>query len=243
LFVGLFTSIKYIVTPTKTKKQSQDKVVCVSLTCLEVKKEHTHKQDVKKPIEKKVEKRIEKPKKVLKKVEKKEIKKQPIPKKKQIIKKKVIHHKKVETKPKKIQKPKQQIDTVEKKVVKNIKPTPIKTEPKKIDTSTDTAVVKKQQTKKSIHNNYINNNLALIQKMLQENLYYPRRARKKGIEGDVLVSFVLSTSAKIESIKVLSSSHEILSRGAIKTIEELSGKFPKPSEELNIKIPITYRLR
>ena len=90
--------------------------------------------------------------------------------------------------------------------------------------------------------NYIHNNLTAIQKALQENLYYPRKARKRGIEGEVVVLFHLDTQAHISDIKVLKTPHAILSRGAIRTLEDISGCIPKPQEELDIKVPIVYRL-
>jgi len=89
---------------------------------------------------------------------------------------------------------------------------------------------------------YKNNNLLKIAQLLQENLYYPRRARKRGIEGKVLVRFTLLEDATVKDITVISSQNAILSRGAIKTIENLSGKFPKPQERLTLNVPIDYYL-
>ena len=86
------------------------------------------------------------------------------------------------------------------------------------------------------------NNIAQIVDLLQDNLYYPRRARKKGIIGEVMVKFTLGIDAKVSDIQVLKSNREILSRAAIKTIEDLSGNFPKPDEELSISVPISYKL-
>jgi len=74
-------------------------------------------------------------------------------------------------------------------------------------------------------------------------LYYPRQARKRGIEGEVLVSFYLSVNADISRVKVISAESAILSRAAIETIENLSGKFPAPIENLTLTIPITYSLK
>jgi protein TonB len=85
-------------------------------------------------------------------------------------------------------------------------------------------------------------NLEKIVALLKENLYYPRRARKRGVEGEVLVSFRLLKNAEVCDIKVLNSPSDILSRGAIRTLEELSSKFPKPEQELNLKVPIYYKL-
>mgnify|MGYP002631455103 CR=1 FL=1 len=89
---------------------------------------------------------------------------------------------------------------------------------------------------------YVNNNLQKIARLLSNNLYYPRNARKRGIVGKVVVKFKLSTSATVSEIEVVSSNSETLSRAATKTIEDLSGKFPKPSQELILKIPIEYSL-
>jgi len=90
---------------------------------------------------------------------------------------------------------------------------------------------------------YVDENLAKIIELLQENLYYPRRARKRGIEGEVTVHFKLSVNAEVTEVKVLSSESDILSRGAIRTIEELSFKFPKPKENLDLSVPIYYKLQ
>ena len=90
---------------------------------------------------------------------------------------------------------------------------------------------------------YMNENLEKIVVLLQENLYYPRRARKRALQGEVIVLFTLSKDAKVAKVDIISSPSEILSRGAIKTIENLSYKFPKPKEELELRVPITYSLQ
>ena len=77
---------------------------------------------------------------------------------------------------------------------------------------------------------------------MQDNLYYPRRARKKGITGEVMVKFTLGVDAIVSNVEVLKSEKEILSRAAIKTIQDLSGEFPKPDEALSISVPISYKL-
>ena len=100
-----------------------------------------------------------------------------------------------------------------------------------------------QEEKISPQKAYIDENINQIIALLEEHLYYPRRARKRGIQGDVLVRFKLSIEAQVSEIEVVSSSHDILSRGAVETIESLSGKFPHPKEELIISVPIPYRLK
>lgn len=89
---------------------------------------------------------------------------------------------------------------------------------------------------------YLQEHLALIKKLLEENLYYPRSARQRGIMGDVLVKFELSPNATIAYIKILKSPSEVLSRGAVQTIENISAKFPRPKKVLTLEVPISYRL-
>ena len=106
-------------------------------------------------------------------------------------------------------------------------------------------IMEKQQQKRDIESpedRYINRHLAEIVQLLQENLYYPRRARKQGVEGKVVVKFTLTQDAEVIDSKILSSSDEILSRGALRTLENLSGEFPKPDEKLILTVPISYSL-
>jgi len=90
---------------------------------------------------------------------------------------------------------------------------------------------------------YVEAHLSEIQALLAENLYYPRMARKRGIEGKVLVSFCILKSGEVDNIKVLETSRDILGRAAIKTIKDLSGLFPKPSAPLTLHVPIRYSLQ
>lgn len=81
-----------------------------------------------------------------------------------------------------------------------------------------------------------------ILELLRENLYYPMSARKRNITGEVKISFTLDTNAKACNIRVVESLSDVLSRAAVQTIEELSGKFPKPKTEITLTIPISYNL-
>ena len=68
-------------------------------------------------------------------------------------------------------------------------------------------------------------------------------ARKRGITGMVSVKFTLCKDGKVNDIEITDSSSDILSRAALKTIEELSGKFPKPGVNITLTLPIEYNLR
>lgn len=90
---------------------------------------------------------------------------------------------------------------------------------------------------------YVQLNTQEISTLLKENLYYPRSARKRGIVGKIIVKFTLGLDAKVFNISVVKSNSKILSRAAIKTIESLSEKFPKPKKEIILSVPISYSLR
>lgn len=89
---------------------------------------------------------------------------------------------------------------------------------------------------------YLKINTQKIAQLLKENLYYPISARKRNISGLVVVKFTLGIDARVYDIKIAESKSDILSRAAIKTIEDLSLKFPKPKEEIVLSVPINYTL-
>jgi protein TonB len=89
---------------------------------------------------------------------------------------------------------------------------------------------------------YLSENIATIMALLKKNLYYPRMARKRCIEGEVLVRFELLENGDIENITVIEAADDILARAAVTTIERLAGKFPLPKERLVLNVPIIYTL-
>jgi len=174
---------------------------------------------------------------------KKEVKKKPI---KKIVPKKVIKNKVVKEKivPKKIIKP--IIKEMSQKVINKQK-----TELKEVATPKEVLTQKEPledvQTEECSQHAltqevYVNHNVNKISQLISDNLYYPRSARKRGIQGEVVIKFTLLKDATISSIKVVKSNHEILARAARTTIKRLSGKFPKPSNNLVLTVPINYTL-
>jgi len=226
-----------------TKKEVCETRICVELRALESKK------DIKKPIVK--HKKIK---------QKKKLKKKPKEKKKI---KKIKKIKKLKEKKKKFvtKVPKVPIvkEIIEPKIIKEevIKKTITETQIKEpaVVKEPEVVIVKpKKKTKQELDNErkiekeritkvYVNLNTQKISKLLKENLYYPRSARKRGITGKIMVKFRLKTNASIENIVVINSNSEILSRAAIKTIKKLSGKFPKPQEDIDLHVPIGYSLK
>ena len=240
------------------EKPKVEKKICVKLCTLKKEKK------ISKPKPKAKIKKIVKSKPIVKKPKKKKLVKLK-PKK---VKKFKPKPKKIKKKPKPKPKPKKIVKVIKKKPVvveeiKEVKPEP-KVEPlvytevvkekyvqpkeeevyDEIKNETEAVEIQNEEQRvEELTDEYIDNHEDEIRQLINDNLYYPRRARKRGVQGDVKVRFTLSRDAKISDIKVISSKSDILTRAAIKTLQNLYGKFPKPSETLIINIPIKYRLR
>ena len=116
-----------------------------------------------------------------------------------------------------------------------------KTEPKPQD---KIAEPKKLQSKAADpKEEYLKVNTQKISELIRDNLYYPMAARKRGIAGRVSVKFTLCKDGMVSDIEITGSNSDILSRAALRTIEELSGKFPKPGINITLTLPIEYSLR
>ncbi len=232
MVVGIFFLYK---TVSSSISDTKENVICMKLSCMK-KSQKKSQEPISHPKNKTIKKKKLK-KKTLKqktKVKKKELKKE-------LVKPRVERKKKVPLS--KVKKRSQIKEKPVKSVASPLLDAPQKVAPQK----TESIVEEKVQTKAvtpslTAQKMYVKENLAEIIELLRENLYYPRRARKRGIEGEVIVKFKLSTTAEVSDVKVISSKSDILSRGAIRTIEDLSFKFPKPSEELDLKVPIFYKL-
>ena len=221
LLVVFIYTYKYV---TSLETEKKDEKVCLKLTCI-VEKHTEH------IIEKPKPQKITPPKpqpKLKPKVEKPKIK---IPKK-EVIKKLI---------------PKPLTVPVVKEIVEPKKePEVVYVEPVKEEEIVEEEVfVVESQEEKAIaqEQEYMDEHIKKIIRLLSDNLYYPRSARKRGIVGEVLVKFCLSVDATVSKIEVISSHSDILSRAARKTIEDLSGEFPKPPEELVLHVPINYELK
>jgi len=197
-----------------------------------------------KPAPKQVEKVVKKPtppkkkrkppqkvKKKVKKVVKKTIKKRPPPKKIVPVKKAppVVKEKIIEP------------EIVEERVQEE--PKEIVVTPTEPVTLTPAIVKKITAPAVTAEDAYVQKHIAEIMVLLRENLYYPRMARKRHMEGKVVVSFTLLTNGKIIDIKIVEAKKKLLGKAAVTTIERLRGKFPLPDETLYLHVPIMYRLK
>lgn len=95
---------------------------------------------------------------------------------------------------------------------------------------------------KSSQELYVEENISKIAQMLKDNLYYPTRARKRSIEGEVVIKFTLLKNSEIKDVKIVKHSHAVLDASAVKTINSLNGKLPSPKEAITLEVPINYKL-
>lgn len=86
--------------------------------------------------------------------------------------------------------------------------------------------------------------LSKIRSAIYSNNRYPRSARIKKLQGEVVVEFVLSQHGVLEDLKIIQSNAEkILQNSALKAVEKAAKHFPKPHQTLRIRVPIIYNLK
>lgn len=212
-------------------KKIEEEILCVKLCTIELSKEIVEKKETQEAKAVPKEKQTEQ-----KKVKKAEIQKE-------IVEKKIeIADDVVDIKPSFIKQADENViadakppkpdakenPSVEREVVQNLS---------KEQEADDSTLIQKVQQEE-----YVEVNMQKIAQLLEENLYYPMSARKRNITGLVKVSFTLGIDAKVYNVKIVDSDSDILSRAAIKTIQDLSTKFPKPKKELTLSVPINYNL-
>ena len=88
---------------------------------------------------------------------------------------------------------------------------------------------------------YLKENFAYIRDLIQKKAAYPKLAKQMGLEGKVIVSFIVNSNGHAKDIKIMNSAGvEILDRSSIEAVKDAS-PFPKPPVEAQLIIPISYR--
>jgi periplasmic protein TonB len=89
-------------------------------------------------------------------------------------------------------------------------------------------------------------NNALI-KYLTDKLVYPEEARKKGIEGKVMVGFMIDTKGRVTNVNVLKHIHPLLDSEAVRVIRAMPKWQPAKKGKENVlapvALPITFTLK
>jgi len=94
----------------------------------------------------------------------------------------------------------------------------------------------------SVEENYLNLNFSKIVSAINEAKFYPRRARRLHIEGIVKIKFLLKCNKSVKIISV-HCQKRFLKKATIKIIKDASSEFPKPPKDIEISVPIEFKLR
>jgi len=89
---------------------------------------------------------------------------------------------------------------------------------------------------------YAKVNFTYIRDLIQKDTAYPHMAKKRGLEGKVVVSFTVCADGEAQDITITESSgFEILDRSAVEAVKKAS-PFPKPPDKATLIIPVVYKL-
>ena len=89
---------------------------------------------------------------------------------------------------------------------------------------------------------YIKAHYEYIKKDIQNKMIYPLLARKKGWQGTVIVSFVVSKDGMVQQVHIKESSgFSLLDQSAVNTIKK-AAPFPPPPARAELIVPINYNL-
>lgn len=85
-----------------------------------------------------------------------------------------------------------------------------------------------------------------LMKFLRDNMKYPAKAEKNGIQGRVICQFIVEEDGSISSIKVAKSVHPLLDAEALRVVSAMPswkpGMHKGQKVRVKLNIPITFRL-
>ena len=79
-----------------------------------------------------------------------------------------------------------------------------------------------------------------LMKFLAENLQYPKEAEEDGVQGNVIVRFVIRKTGKIDNVEIKKSVHPLLDKEAVRVVESLPNFIP--GEENGEKVDVYFTL-
>jgi len=89
---------------------------------------------------------------------------------------------------------------------------------------------------------YVKDHFAYIKDKIEKEIVYPRIARRRGLEGKVILSFVICEDGTVHDINIVEESgYTILDKNAVATVKR-AAPFPPPPVRAEIVLPLSYRL-
>lgn len=88
--------------------------------------------------------------------------------------------------------------------------------------------------------------LPALQAFLSENLHYSKEAWTNGIEGRVLVQFVVAKDGSIDNVNIIQKVHPLLDAEAVRVVNMMPRWQPGKKDEKVVRVkftlPITFRI-
>lgn len=117
-------------------------------------------------------------------------------------------------------------------------PAPYQVTPQKMDTTKVFGVVEQMP--------FFPGGDAALMEFIKKEMVYPAEAKRKGVEGRVIVEFVVERNGRITSAKVVKSIDPLLDREALRIVRKMPrwnpGKQAGLTYRVKYVIPITFRL-
>ncbi|MCP2043712.1 M56 family metallopeptidase [Pontibacter sp. HSC-36F09] len=80
-----------------------------------------------------------------------------------------------------------------------------------------------------------------MMKFLGRNIRYPKDAQEVGVEGLVVLSFVVDKNGGLQDITILKTLHESLDKEALRVVEKMQGQW-SPGRQDGVVVPVRYTL-
>lgn len=85
-----------------------------------------------------------------------------------------------------------------------------------------------------------------LMKYMMNNVKYPKAAAKEGVEGKVMVKFIVGTDGQVKKVSVAKSAHELLDAEAVRVIEAMpkwqAAQKDGKSVESEMVMPVVFKL-
>ncbi|MAT64177.1 MAG: hypothetical protein CMN57_00835 [Gammaproteobacteria bacterium] len=107
-------------------------------------------------------------------------------------------------------------------------------------TAAATATAHPEQTRAEAQGSAV---LEEIRDALQQHFFYPRLARLRNWEGDVLLGFQVRSDGRIDDVEVLKSSgRAVLDRAALSALRSVRQVAYNAAQPVDLQLPVAYRL-